>query len=177
MTVPSTCHPSIPGGLLYHSSGDGLAPPPAAMQQVRMSYAMTRAEREAFLANTRVGILAVQQPDHGPLAVPVWYEYAPGGAVRVVTGPDSEKARLLRATGRASLTVQTETPPYQYVYVEGPVTFGKPDLERDIRATALRYLGEQMGQAYLTMTADQPAVLIELRPERWRSVDFHKMAV
>jgi PPOX class probable F420-dependent enzyme len=177
MTVPSTCHPSIPGGLLYHSSGDGLAPPPAAMQQVRMSYAMTRAEREAFLANTRVGILAVQQPDHGPLAVPVWYEYAPGGAVRVVTGPDSEKARLLRAAGRASLTVQAETPPYQYVYVEGPVTLGEPDPERDIRATALRYLGEQMGQAYLAMTADQPAVLVELRPERWRSVDYHKMTL
>jgi PPOX class probable F420-dependent enzyme len=165
------------GGHGDESPGDGVAPAPEALQQGAMSYAMTRAERETFLAETRVGILAVQQPGHGPLAVPVWYEYAPGGAVRVVTGPDSEKARLLRAAGRASLTVQAETPPYQYVYVEGPVTLGEPDPERDIRATALRYLGEQMGQAYLTMTADQPAVLIELRPERWRSVDFHKMAV
>ena len=31
---------------------------------------MTRAEREAFLADTRVGILAVEQPGRGPLAVP-----------------------------------------------------------------------------------------------------------
>jgi hypothetical protein len=34
-----------------------------------------------------------------------------------------------------------------------------------------------MGQAYLAMTADQPAVLVELRPERWRSVDYRKMGV
>jgi len=142
-----------------------------------MSYAMTRAEREAFLADTRVGILAVQQPRRGPLAVPVWYHYAPGTVVRVVTGPDSEKARLLRAAGRASLTVQSEQAPYQYVHVEGRITFGEPDPERDIRAMAIRYLGEQMGQAYLAMTADQPAVLVELRPERWRSVDYRKMGV
>lgn len=142
-----------------------------------MSYAMTRKEREAFLADTRVGILAVQQPGRGPLAVPVWYHYAPGDVVRVVTGPDSEKAHLLRAAGRASLTVQTETAPYQFVYVEGPVTFGAADPERDIRALAIRYLGEQMGEAYLAMTADQASVLIELRPEHWRSVDYHKMAV
>jgi PPOX class probable F420-dependent enzyme len=148
-----------------------------AAKSISMSYAMTRAEREAFLADTRVGILAVQQPGHGPLAVPVWYHYAPGGVVRVVTGPDSDKARLLRAAGRASLTVQSETAPYQYVHVEGPVAFVEPDHERDIRAMAIRYLGEQMGKAYLAMTADQPGVLVELRPERWRSVDYRKMGV
>src|SRR4029450_6817041 len=86
MTVPSTLPPVYPGRAATTSSGDGLAPPPATMQQVQGSNARRRAAREAFLSNTRVGILAVQQPDHGPLAVPVWYEYAPGGAVRVVTG-------------------------------------------------------------------------------------------
>ncbi len=140
-----------------------------------MSLAMTRAERETFLAETRVGILAVEQPGHGPLAVPVWYHYAPGGVVRVVTGPDSDKARLLRAAGRASLTVQTEQAPYQYVHVEGPITFGEPDHERDVRATALRYLGDQMGEVYLAATADQAGVLVEMCPERWRSVDYRKM--
>ena len=33
---------------------------------------------------------------------------------------DSLKAKLLRTAGRATLTVQTETPPYQYVMVDGP---------------------------------------------------------
>ena len=39
-----------------------------------MSFAMTRAEREAFLAETRVGILGVVEPRRGPLTVPVWYQ-------------------------------------------------------------------------------------------------------
>jgi len=140
---------------------------------------MTKAEREAFLAETRVGMLSVEEPGRGPLTVPVWYQYEPDGVVRVVTGADSLKGRLLRAAGRMSLCVQTETAPYQYVSVEGPITFAQPDDARDVRAMAIRYLGEQMGELYLQMTAEErassPSVLVELRPERWRSVDYGKM--
>jgi len=143
-----------------------------------MSIAMTTAEREEFLAETRIGILGVGHPGHGPLTVPVWYHYTPGGVVRVVTGTGSEKARLLRAAGRMSLCAQTETAPYRYVFVEGPVRLGEPDHERDVRAMALRYLGDQMGEMYLQMTAEDrardPGVLVEMRPERWRSVDYRK---
>jgi PPOX class probable F420-dependent enzyme len=145
-----------------------------------MSLAMTKTERQAFLADTHVAILAVAAPGRGPLAVPVWYAYEPGGDVRIVTARSSEKAALLRAAGRASLCAQTETPPYLYVSVEGPVEFGDPDFERDVRATAYRYLGQQMGEMYLAATADDRArgneVLVRLRPERWRSVDYRKMA-
>jgi PPOX class probable F420-dependent enzyme len=144
-----------------------------------MSYAMTRTEREQFLAATRVGMLSVEERGRGPLTVPVWYHYEPGGVVRVVTGAESLKGRLLRAAGRMSLCVQTETAPYRYVSVEGPVTFAQPDDARDVRAMAIRYLGEQMGELYLQMTAEErassPSVLVELRPERWRSVDYGKM--
>jgi len=47
---------------------------------------MTRAEREAFLAGVHVGVLAIADPARGPLAVPIWYDYAPGGELRFVTG-------------------------------------------------------------------------------------------
>ena len=44
---------------------------------------------------------------------------------------------------------------------------------------AIRYLGPEMGEMYLAMTADDralvPSVLVEMRPERWRSVDYRKM--
>jgi hypothetical protein len=42
---------------------------------------------------------------------------------------------------------------------------------------AYRYLGEQMGEMYLTMTAAEHAgaVLVELTPERWVTVDYTKM--
>jgi hypothetical protein len=144
-----------------------------------MSLSMTKAQREAFLAETRPGILSVAEDGRGPTAVPVWYAYEPGGVVRLVTGGTSKKARLLRAAGPASLSVQTETPPYKYVTVEGPLTIGKPVYERDVRSMALRYLGAEMGEAYLQMTASEAeqSVLLTLRPERWWSVDYENLGV
>ncbi|HVN87364.1 MAG TPA: pyridoxamine 5'-phosphate oxidase family protein [Candidatus Binatia bacterium] len=144
-----------------------------------MSLAMSKAQRESFLAETRPGIISIAEPGRGPLSVPIWYSYQPGGVVRMLTGGASKKAALLRAAGRASLCVQTETAPYQYVSVEGPISIGVPDFERDARPMALRYLGEQMGELYLAMTKDerQNSILVTLTPERWLTVDYTKMAV
>jgi hypothetical protein len=145
------------------------------------SLAMSRAEREAFLAETHVAILAVSDPDprRGPLALPIWYDYAPGGAVRFVTDGGSRKVPLLRSTGRASICAQEESVPYRYVTVEGPIKIGTPDFQRDVRAVAVRYLGDAMGEAYLRATAAQheTAILVSLRPERWLTADFRKFAV
>jgi nitroimidazol reductase NimA-like FMN-containing flavoprotein (pyridoxamine 5'-phosphate oxidase superfamily) len=143
-----------------------------------MSLRMTRAEREAFLAGVHVGILAVDEPGRGPMTVPVWYAYEPGGPIRFTTSEDSAKAPLLRAAGRASLCVQEEKPPYSYVAVEGGLAFAVPDFERDIRAIAVRYLGERGGEAYLRTTGGGDSVrgslLVSLQPERWRTVDYGK---
>jgi PPOX class probable F420-dependent enzyme len=143
-----------------------------------MTLIMSRPEREAFLADTHVAVFAVADQDLGPLAVPVWYRYTPGGDVCVAIGPESRKADLLARTGRASICVQTETPPYQYVSVEGPTTVEPIDFERDIREMAIRYLGAKMGEAYLRTTYPQGTtreVLVRLRPVRWASADFRKM--
>jgi PPOX class probable F420-dependent enzyme len=142
-----------------------------------MSLAMSRAEREAFLAATHVGIVSIAEAGRGPLSVPVWYRYEPGGEVRFATGDASRKAELLRRAGRASLCVQTETPPYRYVSVEGPTTIEQVDFERDTREMALRYLGPRMGEAYLAATypnGTSREVIVRLRPERWWSADFRK---
>ena len=85
-----------------------------------MSFTMSAAEREQFLAGLHVGILSVAEDTRGPIAVPVWYDYQPGGQVSVITGRSSRKARALRAAGRMSLCAQDEAPPYRYVSVEGP---------------------------------------------------------
>ena len=140
---------------------------------------MSRAKREEFLAATHVGVVSILDGARGPLTVPVWYRYTPGGTVRFVTGANSRKAKLLGAAGRAGFCVQTETPPYQYVSIEGPITLGTPDYEADVRQVALRYLGEQMGEMYLAGSAQdpEPTVLIELRPERWFSVDYSQLGL
>jgi hypothetical protein len=136
-----------------------------------MSSRMTPAEREAFLAQPRVAILAIAEVARGPLAVPVWYLYAPGGEVRIWTGGASRKARLLLLAGRASLVVQNPQPPYQYVSVEGPITRLEPvQLERDLRPLAERYLGAEAAARYLARlgpSAGDGDLLVHLTPEHW----------
>ncbi|MFN7952887.1 MAG: pyridoxamine 5'-phosphate oxidase family protein [bacterium] len=142
-----------------------------------MSFAMTREEREAFLAGPHVAVLGISEDGRGPLTLPVWYHYEPGGAIRISTSGRSKKAELIRKAGRISLLVQTETPPYAYVSVEGPARIDQDaDITELERSLAIRYLGEKRGTAYFDSTADQRAesVLVILTPERWLTVDYAK---
>ena len=140
-----------------------------------MSTKMTKDEREAFLADVHVGIIAITEEGRGPMAVPVWYGYEPGGDVWFVTDRSSLKGALLLSTSRATLTVQAEDPPYKYVMVEGPVSIGDTDIERDSRPLARRYLGQKMGDAYMASTDHSDGILVSISPERWLTVDYSKV--
>src|SRR3954467_4149371 len=107
---------------------------------------MTEAERDEFLADLHVGILAIARQGKGPLALPIWYQYEDGDVVIHMDG-SSLKAKLLRAAGRATMTVQTEAAPYKYVSVEGPVVVRAE--QRDELAMAVRYLGPELGRWYV----------------------------
>jgi nitroimidazol reductase NimA-like FMN-containing flavoprotein (pyridoxamine 5'-phosphate oxidase superfamily) len=140
---------------------------------------MTRAEREVFLAEPHVGVIAVAAPGRGPLVTPIWYDYEPGGELWVVTERASRKGRLLEAARCMSLCAQTETPPYRYVSVEGPLVAIEPaDVEAHVRPMAHRYLGRELGDRYVEATAPDRAqgesVVVRMRPERWQSVDYGK---
>lgn len=140
-----------------------------------MSYVMTREERESFLAQVHVGILSVAQVDRGPLTVPIWYEYEPGGEIRFTTAGRSKKVGLLRKSGRCSMCVQTETSPYQYVSVEGSIVSMEPaDPDVDLRRIARRYLGEAGGDEYMQDYRPAEDILVVMRPERWYSADYSK---
>jgi hypothetical protein len=140
-----------------------------------MPKVMNREEREEFLAGVHVGVLSIAADGRGPLTVPLWYHYEPGGPVRFVTFPQSRKAQAIGGTGRASLCVQNEASPYRYVTVEGPVARagGRPD-DAWLRALHHRYLGPEAGDKVFEMMGDTLAneVLFELTPERWTSSDY-----
>ena len=141
---------------------------------------MTQDEREKFLADVHVGILSLAEDGRGPLTVPVWYSYEPGGEVRFTTERSSRKGKLLAGAKRMSLCAQTETPPYKYVSIEGPiVAVERADLERDVRPLAHRYLGKDMGDSYVDsfrgMYEQGETILVRMRPERWLTVDYAKL--
>lgn len=108
-----------------------------------------------------------------PAAIPIWYDYTPGGDILINTGVNNRTAKLVRAAGVVTVVVQREELPYQYVIVEGTVTAATTPAPLEIRERiAVRYLGEKAGRAFARSGDDAEAVLFTIRPDRWRSVDF-----
>jgi PPOX class probable F420-dependent enzyme len=141
-----------------------------------VSFAMSQAAREAFLAGVHVGVLTVaDQPGRAPLAIPVWYGYSPGGTVSVPTGASTRKARAIASAGRFSLCAQDETPPYKYVTVEGPAVI-EPASLAERTAIARRYLGTEGGDTFIAENPAADDIMIRMTPERWYSADFGNTA-
>lgn len=143
-----------------------------------MSCAMSRAEREQFLAQPHVGVLSVI--DRGtPLTVPIWYGYLPGGPVTVITGRASRKVQAIRAVSWLSVCVQYEAWPYQYVTASGPAAITGPASYADQLAMAVRYLGEGGAKEYMaSVTATGEAdeqIVVHMTPRTWLSADYRKL--
>ena len=138
---------------------------------------MTKQEREDFLAGTHVGVLAVNGDGDAPVVAPIWYSYEPGGDVVMTTGTSSTKAAALRRAGRASFCVQTESAPYSYVVVEGPVAMTDGVDSEWRRGIAHKYLGDGIADTYIesTMEEEKTAVTVRLTPEKWRTTDYNKL--
>src|SRR5215472_12216000 len=132
-------------------------------------------DREFFLAEPHVAALSVSAGQgRGPLTVPIWYQYAPGGEAWVLTEAASRKARLIEAAGRFTLMVERVMPTVRYVSVEGPVTRTVPGTDEMVREIAVRYLPPDKVPAYIEFAnADfGEQVAIYMRPQRWLSADL-----
>jgi hypothetical protein len=132
-------------------------------------------DRESFLAEPHIAALSVSAgPDRGPLTVPIWYQYAPGGEAWVLTEAGSRKARLIAAAGRFTLMVERVMPSVRYVSVEGPVSRTAPGTDELMREITERYLPPDMVPAYLAFAQAElgEQVAIYLRPERWLTADL-----
>ena len=135
---------------------------------------MTKDERDRFLRDQHVAIVAIDEPGRGPLALPIWYLVDDGGDVLLSMGATTLKGRLIAAAGRLTLTVQTEVAPYRYVSIEGPATIGPPS--HDPLELASRYLGAELGQWYVDNNPTTPdTVTVTVHPEHWRTFDFAKV--
>ena len=65
---------------------------------------MSDADREAFLAVNRYGILSTLRSDGSPIAIPVWFDWD-GSSVKMFTNAGSPKLRRLANDARASVLV------------------------------------------------------------------------
>ncbi|MDN3023295.1 pyridoxamine 5'-phosphate oxidase family protein [Streptomyces sp. S.PB5] len=137
--------------------------------------ALTRSEREQFLAEPHVAALAVDGgAGRAPLSVPIWYQYQPGGDIWIMTGLGSRKQQLIDAAGRFSLLVDTVEPTLKYVSVEGPVLDTAPATLELLRELSARYLPAEKVEGYVDHAWKNygEQVIIHMRPERWLTADL-----
>ncbi|GAA4430382.1 pyridoxamine 5'-phosphate oxidase family protein [Georgenia halophila] len=137
--------------------------------------ALSKDDREQFLAEPRIGALSVAgEEGRGPVTVPIWFHYTPGGPLWVLTEADSRKVKLIRAAGRFTIMADRKKPSLRYVSVEGPVTRIEPGTEDDLRAITYRYLSGESAEKYLDFARTElgAEVVVEMRPERWLSADL-----
>ena len=122
-------------------------------------------DREEFLKQANVAVLATVDGQGRPHAAPVWYLYDDGVFV-ISTGRGSQKHRNLAANPEVTLVVDRRTLPYFAVMAHGRVEIG-PSLSDDDRLRlAARYLGEEIGRGYVAQTAGEDSITIRLRPRK-----------
>jgi nitroimidazol reductase NimA-like FMN-containing flavoprotein (pyridoxamine 5'-phosphate oxidase superfamily) len=137
--------------------------------------ALSKDDREQFLAEPHIGALSVNAgPDRGPLTVPIWYQYTPGGRLWLLTGPGSRKHKLIEAAGHFSLMVERLEPTTRYVAVDGPVLSIEPGTEERLVEMATRYLGAEKAPAYVEFSKREhgATVVVTLDPTHWLSADL-----
>ncbi|GEE00863.1 pyridoxamine 5'-phosphate oxidase [Gordonia spumicola] len=134
---------------------------------------MTAPQINSFLRDPHVGVLAIERKSNPPLAVPIWYDVDDAGDVFMWMDEDSLKAKLLRKAGRATYTVQQATDGYSYVSLEGRVTFLPPDIAV-LQRLAVRYLGPDVGSAYVENSTEDGAVIVIVHADKVRSFDFRE---
>jgi len=133
---------------------------------------MSEAEREEFLKQANVAILATVGPA-GAHAVPIWYLYE-DGVFLMSTGRGSQKHRDLERNPNVTLVADRRTLPYYAVMARGTVEIG-PGLDLATRRRiAGRYLTEAQLEAYMARASDGESVSIRLTPRKL--IEYHGRA-
>lgn len=111
---------------------------------------LSKDETRAFLLEgTRTAKLATIKEDGRPHVCPIWF-VLDGDSLVFNTGAQTVKGKNLARTGRAAASVDSETPPFAFVLVEGRVEISEDlhDLVRWATKIGGRYMGEERAEEF-----------------------------
>lgn len=130
-------------------------------------------DRDDFLKEANVAVLATVDARGRAHAAPIWYLYEDGVFV-MATGSGSQKHRNIEAHPGVTLVIDRRTLPYYAVMAQGKAEIGAPLDDEMRRRLAVRYLGEELARDYLARTQGDESVTIRLRPRKL--IEFHGRA-
>jgi PPOX class probable F420-dependent enzyme len=123
-------------------------------------------EREQFLKQPHVAILATIGPGNRPHAMPIWYLYENGDFI-ILTGDGSQKHRNVERHPQVTLAIDRRDLPYYAVMIQGTATLGPPPSDALRLRLATRYLGEEGGAAYTARRRGTKSVTIRVHPDKF----------
>ncbi len=129
---------------------------------------MTKEEVKIFLmSGTKTGKLATVRENGRAHVVPVWF-VLDGEDLLFNTWHSSAKAGNMQRDGRVALCVDNEKPPYDFVMLEGRVTFSEDLDEVKYWATriAARYMGQDQAEAFGERNSVPGEWLVRLKIEK-----------
>ena len=126
---------------------------------------MSEQEREEFLKEANVAVLATVGGGGRAHAAPIWYLYEDGVFI-MSTGRGSQKHRNVEAHPEITLVVDRRSLPYYAVMAQGRAEIGPRLADEERRRMAVRYLGEELARAYLERVSGEDSVTIRLRPRK-----------
>lgn len=125
---------------------------------------MTNEERDAFLSEANVAVLATVGP-RGAHAAPIWYLYDDGEFL-INTDRGSQKHRNIERNPEVTLVIDRRSLPYYAVMAQGPVAIGPAFSDEQRMRLYTRYLGEEMANRFFEMRSAESGVSLRLRPRK-----------
>ena len=134
---------------------------------------MTPEKLTEFLAGPRIAVLATINADGTPALNPVWYSYE-DGRFFVIVPTKSYYGKNIARDPRITICVQDENPPYRAVVAKGTAVIEAEGtaIGPRLRALAIRYFGEEKGNAYAEGNDASHDILVSLVPEKLGSWDY-----
>ena len=126
---------------------------------------MANPELEQMLGEANVAVLASVDTKGRAHAAPIWYLYE-NGEFLISTGRGSQKHKNVEANPNVTLVIDRRDLPYLAAMIRGKAEIGPPFSDEQRKELAFRYLGEEMGRAYLKSTEGGSSVTIRLKPEK-----------
>jgi hypothetical protein len=130
---------------------------------------------QKLLDEANLARLAYIGLDGRPRVVPIWFAYIDGDII-MVTGPKAEKAKSLAQNTAVALTIDSSTPPYKVLLVDGDAVLEHVEgMAPEYRPIVERYLGPA-AEAYLgsLLPRVKRQVRIRVKPRAARVFDFVK---
>ncbi|XVQ06422.1 pyridoxamine 5'-phosphate oxidase family protein [Spirillospora sp. CA-255316] len=130
-------------------------------------------EREKFLAEPHTASVSVHlDASRGPMTVPIWYQYVPGGEPWIMSGAETRKTKAIEAAGCFTLMVQRLEPTRRYVAVGGAVTRIETATQDEINELCYRYLDGDAAERHVDFLKRRGEnLVISMRPEHWLAAD------